>query len=143
VAELLIVEGTTIEPPKRGPIELLVVQSTAFCNIDCRYCYLPGRSERRAMTQETVARLFKDALSSPFCGDRITIVWHAGEPLAPGIEFYEQAFATIDRLNRGRVQIAQSVQTNGILINQAWAISSAGTMCRSGSASMDRNGCTT
>jgi uncharacterized protein len=105
---------------ERGPIELLVVQSTSFCNIDCRYCYLQDRSTRRVMEQETIRRLFEDVLSGPFTGDRLTVVWHAGEPLVPGINFYEQAFATIRRLNHRRVGISQSFQTNGILLSQAW-----------------------
>jgi uncharacterized protein len=72
------------------------------------------------MTQETVARVFENVLCGPFCGDRLTVVWHAGEPLVPGIDFYEQAFATINFLNSERVAITQSFQTNGTLINNAW-----------------------
>lgn len=30
-----------------GPIEQLVLQPTPFCNLDCKYCYLPNRSEDR------------------------------------------------------------------------------------------------
>jgi hypothetical protein len=26
-----------------GPLELLVIQSTPFCNINCSSCYLPDR----------------------------------------------------------------------------------------------------
>lgn len=119
MAELLILQPATATG-KRGPIELLVVQSTSFCNIDCEYCYLLGRSDRRVMKQETIARLFEDVFSGPFCADRLTVVWHAGEPLVPGIDFYEQAFATIRRLNPGRVEVTQSFQTNGTLLTQAW-----------------------
>ena len=36
--------GAASEPVARdavGPLELLVVQPTPFCNLDCSYCYLP------------------------------------------------------------------------------------------------------
>jgi len=72
------------------------------------------------MAQETIARLFEDVFSGPFCGDRLTVVWHAGEPLVPGVDFYEQAFAMIRRLNPGRVDVTQSFQTNGTLLTQCW-----------------------
>jgi uncharacterized protein len=120
VAKLLISKDKVIDTEKRGPIELLVVQATSFCNIDCRYCYLHGRSARRVMAQETIARLFEEVFSGPFCADRLAVVWHAGEPLVPGIDFYEQAFATIHRLKPGRVDVTQSFQTNGTLLTQAW-----------------------
>ena len=120
VEKLLILCSAVVGAPRRGPLELLIMQPTTFCNIDCGYCYLPARSVRRVMTQETVARLFEEVLSGPFCAERLTVVWHAGEPLIPGIDFYEQAFATIRRLNRGRVDVTQSFQTNGTLLTQAW-----------------------
>jgi uncharacterized protein len=120
VAELLILLPAAATGRRCGPIELLVIQSTSFCNIDCRYCYLHGRSDRRVMAQETITQLFEDLLSGPFCGDHLTVVWHAGEPLVPGVDFYEQAFAMIRRLNSGRVDVTQSFQTNGTLLTQCW-----------------------
>jgi len=33
-------------------IELLVVQPTPFCNIDCRYCYLPDRNSKAVVVKE-------------------------------------------------------------------------------------------
>ena len=33
-----------------GPLELLVVQPTPFCNINCSYCYLPERQSTKIIT---------------------------------------------------------------------------------------------
>ena len=46
-------------PPGRTvpQIQLLVVQPTPFCNIDCRYCYLPDRSSKAVVADETLAEL--------------------------------------------------------------------------------------
>ena len=37
-------------------IDLLVVQPTPFCNIDCRYCYLPDRNSKAVVAPADVAQ---------------------------------------------------------------------------------------
>ena len=34
--------------PDGAGIELLILQPTPFCNIDCKYCYLPFATTRAA-----------------------------------------------------------------------------------------------
>src|SRR5215211_7529774 len=102
----------------RQVLELLVIQPTPFCNIDCSYCYLPERSSKRLMRQDTIEKLFSDVFASSFHSEQLTIVWHAGEPLVVGIPFYERALATVARLNQCGVRIVHNIQTNGLLINQ-------------------------
>ena len=41
-------------PMVAGPLELLVLQPTPFCNINCSYCYLPDRQSTRRMTPDTL-----------------------------------------------------------------------------------------
>jgi hypothetical protein len=38
-----------------GVTRLLILQPTAFCNVDCDYCYLPNRHDRKIMSHETAA----------------------------------------------------------------------------------------
>ena len=47
-----------------GPLELLVIQPTPFCNLDCSYCYLPDRLDKRKITLETLEKTFNWAFSS-------------------------------------------------------------------------------
>ncbi len=76
-----------------GRTRLLILQPTPFCNIDCGYCYLPGRSDRHRMPFEIVEAsirfVFQHALAAP----DFTVVWHAGEPLVLPVAWYRQAFA--------------------------------------------------
>jgi uncharacterized protein len=44
--------------PCRPQIGMVVVQPTAFCNINCTYCYLPDRDNKHVIAQSTVTRLF-------------------------------------------------------------------------------------
>ena len=104
-----------------GPIGLVVLQSTAFCNIDCRYCYLPNRSDRRqTMDLATVERAAQLIFASPHLKDELDVVWHAGEPLTVPPEYYSAAIEIIDKAKPDGLTIHYGFQTNGTLIDDAW-----------------------
>ncbi len=103
---------------------MVIIQPTAFCNIDCSYCYLPDRSNKHVIAQSTVTKLFTELFASGWTNPEMTVLWHAGEPLAAPIAFYREAFATIERLRPKDgpwpVKVKHSFQTNGTLINAEW-----------------------
>jgi len=101
-------------------IELLVIQATPFCNIDCKYCYLPNRSSKAVVTQQTLNNLFSQVFASGWVRDCLSIVWHAGEPMVLPMAFYRDAFRTVDRLKPADLRIMHSFQTNGTLIDESW-----------------------
>ena len=101
-------------------IELLVVQPTPFCNIDCRYCYLPDRSSKAVVSPQTLHNLFSQVFASGWVGECLSVVWHAGEPTVLPIEFYREAFRMVDRLKPAELAVSHSFQTNGTLIDEAW-----------------------
>ena len=63
-----------------GPVELLIIQGSPFCNIDCRYCYLPDRLNKARVSAKTIQRAIKNLINDDLLGRKISIVWHAGEP---------------------------------------------------------------
>jgi uncharacterized protein len=99
---------------------LLVVQPTPFCNIDCRYCYLPDRRSKAVVSEETLTNLFSQLFASGWLGDGLSVIWHAGEPMVLPIDFYRRAFRLIDRLKPPGLTIVHSFQTNGTLIDDKW-----------------------
>jgi uncharacterized protein len=101
-------------------IELLVIQPTPFCNIDCSYCYLPHRNTPAVVSRDTLGNLFSQVFASGWVQDCLPVVWHAGEPLVLPVAFYRDAFRTIDRLKPADLPITHAVQTNGTLINDEW-----------------------
>ncbi len=101
-------------------IELLVVQPTPFCNIDCRYCYLPDRNSKAVVARETLSNLFSQVFASGWVGECLSVVWHAGEPMVLPIAFYRNAFQLIDQLKPANLTVAHSFQTNGTSIDEAW-----------------------
>jgi uncharacterized protein len=101
-------------------LETLVLQATPFCNIDCSYCYLPNRTSKQRMSEDTLARTFERVFSSPFLGNHLTVLWHAGEPLVLGVEYYRRAFELLQRYRRPEIDVTHHFQTNGTLLDQTW-----------------------
>ena len=99
---------------------LVVLQPTPFCNIDCKYCYLPHRNDARRMSEETLKLVFEKVFSSKLVGDPIVFLWHLGEPLAVPPKWYERAFEIARQANTGGRKYSHSFQTNGTLINHEW-----------------------
>jgi len=108
------------------PIELVVVQATSFCNLNCKYCYL-GEEPRRGRDRITLPRLstfFSKILSSGYVRDQLIVSWHCGEPLVLGPGYYEEAIERIRvlaELHRGPdFKVLHDFQTNGTLIDDRW-----------------------
>lgn len=103
-----------------GPLRQVVVQPTPFCNLDCRYCYLPNRSDPSVMDFRTLEQVAAAVTEFPFLDNRVEFRWHAGEPLVVGRDFYLRAFAAVQAVMPSGVQAEHSLQTNGTLIDRAW-----------------------
>ena len=97
---------------------LIILQPTAYCNIDCTYCYLTNRNDRRLMSAEVL-----DAVGSKIMGrlgrdSTATLVWHAGEPTAAPIGWYEDAYPRLK--SRSPASVTFAMQSNGIAIDGRW-----------------------
>jgi uncharacterized protein len=103
----------------RNPIDLLVIQPTSFCNLDCSYCYVPERTNKRLVELKHLRCLF-DLIRRYSKQDTLHILWHAGEPLAAGLNFYKEASALLNSYFQGGPSIRQSMQSNGVLVNDEW-----------------------
>jgi len=104
---------------RRDLIDLLIMQPTPFCNINCDYCYLPDRGNRERMPGDVIDNTIDLVLKSGLVNEHLNIVWHAGEPLAVPIAFYEDAFIRIGE-KANQIKITHSIQTNGTILDQRW-----------------------
>jgi uncharacterized protein len=105
--------------PFAQTVDLLILQPTAFCNIDCDYCYLPNRDSRQRMDMDTVGAAVRAVVQAGLVQERLSVVWHAGEPLVLPPSYYEEAFQVV-RANAGNAEVRHSFQSNGILIDDLW-----------------------
>lgn len=106
--------------PPKGGTHLLILQPTAFCNIDCNYCYLPRRNNKQRLSHETLANVIRNLSHDDVFAGNVEILWHAGEPMVVGIDYYERALAIIDECIPNGIAVRHAIQTNGTLIDRDW-----------------------
>jgi len=72
------------------------------------------------MAPEVLKRTVTEIFSSDLIEGQVTFVWHAGEPMAVPIAWYQDAFGIIQQTAPDGVRIVHSFQSNGTLINDRW-----------------------
>ncbi|EEM17485.1 GRRM system radical SAM/SPASM domain protein [Bacillus pseudomycoides] len=101
-------------------VNLIVIQPSSLCNLNCSYCYVPERQNSMIIEDSTLENIFSKTLSSTIVSDHIEYLWHAGEPLTVGISFYEKIIDYIKKYNIENRKVINSVQTNGTLLSAKW-----------------------
>ena len=97
---------------------LIILQPTPYCNINCSYCYLGHRDDKRLMSGEVVEALRDKIFRRLPAQSAPIVVWHAGEPTAAPIEWYEHAYSRL--LDVAPAQTGFAMQSNGIAIDDRW-----------------------
>jgi uncharacterized protein len=96
-----------------------------ICNLDCKYCfYLEKESlypqvEKWAMRDdvlESYIRQYIEAHDAPV----VSFAWQGGEPTLLGVEYFRRVVELEKKYANGK-RIANAFQTNGVLLNDAWA----------------------
>jgi len=98
----------------------IIIKTTWDCNMRCNYCY--EQSNQYANTKipiDTVYNLLQKISENAEDAEiYLKIIWHGGEPLTMGLDFYKK----IIELEKGftNLRITNAIQTNGTLINDNW-----------------------
>ncbi len=98
-----------------------------ICNLDCHYCYYlhkeelyPG-GERWRMPDETLAAYIRQFIDAqPPTAEEITFAWQGGEPTLLGLEFFRHVVKIQQEFRPAGTRIVNTLQTNGILLDDAW-----------------------
>lgn len=69
---------------------------------------------------EVIARTIEKVYAADLVAGPLTLVWHAGEPLAVPVSYYEQAFAAVRGSMPAGATVRHCMQSNGILLNERW-----------------------
>ena len=79
--------------------ELVILEPTFFCNIQCDYFYLDinNRGQKNRLSFDTLEKICERIFFSSLIksAKEITFMWHEGEPLVMSIEFYQRAIEII------------------------------------------------
>jgi uncharacterized protein len=95
------------------------MQATSLCNLDCSYCYVPGRLRSERMSDETLEHVFRVLFASELA-PQCRVLWHAGEPMTAGLPFYRRALDVERRHNVTGRPVEHWIQTNGTLVDDEW-----------------------
>lgn len=117
-------ESVSAEDGEKGkPFSLLVKPVSANCNLRCGYCFYrrvgrmyPGRRRMSPRVLEAMVRQLVGLGFSP-----AAFSWQGGEPTLAGLDFYRRAVSLQARWGSPGQIIANSLQTNGLLIDEEWA----------------------
>lgn len=107
------------------PVYVMIKPASGACNLRCRYCFYADVSSKRqtqvremmsAGTLETVVRrVFSEAEGEA------GFAFQGGEPTLAGLDFFREFIRLERKYNVRRVPVMRSIQTNGTLIDAAWA----------------------
>lgn len=95
------------------------------CNLACEYCFYREKEAlypdaHLRMTPETLDRVIAAYLGAHPSGE-VTFGWQGGEPTLMGVDFFRQAVAIQRKYVRPGQTLVNAFQTNGILLDDAWA----------------------
>lgn len=92
----------------------IIAKPTHSCNLNCKYCYLENSAENGKMSETLLAQSIQKV--SDFA-ENSHWIWHGGEPLLMGIDFYKSVKDIQNFYNKKGKQFSNIIQTNGTLIN--------------------------
>jgi uncharacterized protein len=100
-----------------------------ICNLDCKYCFYLEKEllypqadphiDKWAMSDqvlESYIRQYIEAHDTPV----VNFAWQGGEPTLLGVDYFRKLVQIQKKYANGK-QIANAFQTNGVLLNDAWA----------------------
>lgn len=123
-------EMTSLKIPLREEpekISSIILKLAAHCNLNCSYCYVYNREdqsyrERPKFMNADVLDCTLEAIKA-YCDAhapwRMSIVFHGGEPTLVGAKRFDHIATRAAEVLSDRLRYL-SIQTNALLINEAW-----------------------
>lgn len=109
------------------PFHLMAKPTGWRCNLACDYCFYLAKGQgvlrdaggQRHMSDKVLEAYIRQYIAAA-PGPEVEFTWQGGEPTLAGLDFYRRAL-TLQQRYAGGKRIHNSMQTNGVLINDAWA----------------------
>ena len=95
----------------------LLVMPTDICNMNCLYCFHESYHEKEGkMSLATLQKLYEITFKHY---SEVAIIWHGGEPLVMGLDFYKKALEMQKQFCG--VKVRNSIQSNLTLLTDKFA----------------------
>lgn len=99
----------------------LIFKETEACNSNCIYCDVIARKKPSTISMERLEKVFVhiNEYLEKFPNEYFSIVWHGGEPLIVGADFYRKVIEIQDKCcPKTKYRIEHDIQSNLTLITQ-------------------------
>ncbi|HSB86411.1 MAG TPA: anaerobic sulfatase maturase, partial [Ilumatobacteraceae bacterium] len=108
------------------PFHLLAKPTGAVCNLDCEYCFFLSKEmlypgSRFRMDDEVLERYLRQLVKAHAGMPEVTVAWQGGEPTLMGLDFFRRAVDITARHLQPGQRALHNIQTNGTLLDEAWA----------------------
>lgn len=92
--------------------------TSSRCNIQCGYCFYLEKPQQPVMDDATLETFICQHIAAQ-PDEVVEFAWQGGEPTLAGLPFYRRVVELQQRYAAGK-RIQNTLQTNGILLNDAW-----------------------
>ncbi|MFW6286765.1 MAG: anaerobic sulfatase maturase, partial [Candidatus Sumerlaeota bacterium] len=109
---------------KHKNVQVLIKPASADCNLECKYCFylkkagLYPDTRVHRMSPEVQEELVRQLLR--YGGPQPAFAYQGGEPTLMGLDYFQRSVDLQMHYGTGQT-VANSIQTNGILIDDKWA----------------------
>jgi uncharacterized protein len=111
--------------PAPSAFHVMAKPTGARCNLHCDYCFFlakedlyPGSDFR--MSDEVMEAYIEQTVRAQRV-PHATLAWQGGEPTLMGIDFFRRARAAEEGRVPPGMTVERTIQTNGVLLDDAWA----------------------
>ena len=106
------------------PFHIMLKPRGPICNLDCKYCYFLSKERLYPdsgfrMDAELLENYTRQYIAAQ-PGPEVTFAWQGGEPTLMGLDFFRQAVAFQEKYAPPGKRIANTLQTNGVLLDEEW-----------------------
>jgi uncharacterized protein len=105
---------------------LLAKPTGATCNLDCTYCFFLSKEmlypgSRFRMAEDLLEQYVRQLIEAHAGAPSVTVAWQGGEPTLMGLDFFRRSVELVERYRRPGQHVEYTIQTNGTLLDAAWA----------------------
>ena len=114
------------EPTMPSAFHIMTKPIGPICNLDCEYCFYLEKEELYPennsfrMPDEVLENYVRQYIAAQQVNE-VTFAWQGGEPTLMGVDFFRRAVEYQHTYRRPGMQIQNTFQTNGTLIDDEWA----------------------